>query len=200
MNSQALGNLQGGLAGIFGGLFGNSGQPYQDAMNQYQNWTNQAASYQNPYIQAGNAAIPNYQNWLTSMQNPSQFINGLMNQYQESPYAKYQQQQSMRAAQNIGSASGLTGSTPLQLQAQQNASNISSQDQNQWLQNVLGVNTQYGAGNQYLIGTGANSANALTNLYGSGAGNMAQLAYGKGAGQQSNFWDLLGGGLDLLGI
>jgi hypothetical protein len=195
----AGGMLGGGLAGLLGGLFGNSGAPYGDAMKQYQQWIQKAQGAQNPFLQAGQGAIGNYQNWLQSMQNPSGFINNLMGQYQQSPWAKYQQDQSMRAANNIGSASGLTGSTPLQLQAQQNAQNISSGDMNQWLQNVLGINTQYGAGNQYLMGQGANAANSLTNLYGTAGANMGQMAYGQGAGQNQDFWNTIGGAGEALG-
>ena len=109
MGSQA----QGGLGQLFGGLFGNSGAPFSDAMKQFQNYYGQAQGYQNPFYQAGTGAIPQYQEWLQGMQNPSGFINNLMSKYQESPFAKFQQQQGVRTAQNMGSASGLTGSTPL---------------------------------------------------------------------------------------
>jgi len=103
----------------------------------------------------------------------------------------------MRAAQNMGSATGLTGSTPLMQQAQQNAQNISSQDMNQWLQNVLGINTQYGAGQQNLMTGGQNAANALTNMWGNMGNQMGQAAYGKKAGEDQDFWNMIGGGLQL---
>ena len=193
----AGGMMGGGLAGLLGGMFGNSGAPYEDAMKQYQHYGNMAQNVQNPFLQAGQGAIGNYQHWLQGMQNPSGFINNLMGQYQESPYAKYEQQQAMRTAQNMGSASGMTGSTPLQLQAQQNASNISSQDMNQWLQNVLGINTQYGAGNQYLMGQGANSANALTNMYGQMGQQMGDAAGNRKAAQNNDFMSMLMGGAQL---
>ncbi len=186
-----------GIAGLLGGLFGDSGAPYNAAMDQYQQYTNRAQSAQNPFLQAGTGAIGNYQNWLQGQQNPSQFINNLMNQYQMSPWARYQQQQAMRTANNIGSATGLTGSTPLQLQAQQNAANISSQDMNNWIQNVLGINTQYGQGEQNLIGGGQGAANALTSLYGTAAGDTGRLAYGSEAGRQNDMWNTLGGAAQL---
>lgn len=189
-----------GIAQLFGGLFGNSGEPYNAAMDQYREWAKRAQNVQNPFLNAGTGAIGNFQDWLKGMQNPSGFINNIMGQYQESPYARYQQQQAMRAAQNMGSASGLTGSTPLQMQAQQNASNISSQDMNQWLQNVLGINSQYGAGNQYLMGQGANAANALTGMYGNMGQQMGQAAYGQQAGRNQDFWNMIGGGLSLFGL
>jgi hypothetical protein len=191
------GNMGSGLFGLLGGMFGNSGAPYNDAMNEYQKWAQQAQGFQNPYMQAGQGAIGNYQNWAQGMQDPSQFINGLMGQYQESPFAKYQQQQGIRTANNMGSASGLTGSTPLQMQAQQNAQNISSGDMNSWLQNVLGINSQYGQSQQNLMSGGQNAANSLTSLYGNMAPWMGGAAYGQQAGKNQDFWNMLGGGLKL---
>ncbi len=182
-----------GLGGILGGLFGDSGSPYNDAMKQYQYWGNKAQSAQNPFLNAGNQATGNLQNWLGTMQNPSQFINNLMGHYQESPFAKYEQQQAMRAGTNAASASGLTGSSPFAQQLQQNASNISSQDMQNWLSQVLGINTQYGAGNKFLSGQGANAANAMTNMYGRMGNNMGQADYGKSATQHHDILSMVRG-------
>lgn len=191
------GNLISGLGGILSGIFGDSGSPYQASMDQYQQFANQAQNVQNPYLQAGNNAIPQYQNWLKGMEDPSKFVNNLMGKYQESPFAKYQQKQAMRAGINAGSANGLSGSTPLMQQMQQNASNISSQDINSWLQNVLGINTQYGVGNQNLMTQGSNAANSLTNMYGEMGKQMGDAAYGKEAGGQNDMFNSLGGLIQL---
>lgn len=182
-----------GMGGFLGGLFGDSGKPYDDAMKQYEDWTNRAENAQRPYTQAGAGGVKDYQSWLKGQKDPSGFINNLMGQYSESPYAKYLQQQSMNAGQNMGSASGLSGSSALMQQMQQNAGNIASQDQNQWLQNVLGINTQYGQGQNNLIGYGANAANALTGMYDNMGGRAGEAAYGKAAGGQNDFWNTLGG-------
>lgn len=202
MNGWDVGNFMsaGGLgaaSGLLGGLFGDSGAPYDAAMEQYKQWANKAQGTQQPFLDAGTGAIPQYQKWLQGMQDPSGFINNLMGQYSQSPYAKYMQGQSMRAGQNAASASGLMGSTPLMQQLQQNAANISSQDQQNWLGNVLGINTQYGQGQQNLMGMGANAANALTGMYGNMGQQMGEAAYGKQAGQQQDFMNMLGGGLSL---
>lgn len=186
-------NFAQGAGSFFGGLFSNSDAPYDAAMNQYREWGQKAQDVQNPYMQAGQQAIPQYQQWLQGQQNPSGFINNLMGQYQESPYAHYMQQQSIRAGQNAASASGLIGSTPFAQALQQNASNISSQDMNQWLQNVLGINTQYGQGQQNLIGTGQNSANALTNMYGNMGNNMASAMYNKENSRNNNQSNMFSG-------
>lgn len=192
-----MAGLGGGIGGFLGGLFGDSGAPYDEAMKQYQKYGQMGADAQNPFLQAGQGAIPDYQNWLKKQQDPSGFINNMMGQYQESPYAKFLQQQSIRGGQNAASASGLMGSTPFAQQLQQNAGNIASGDMNQWLQNVLGINTQYGQGQQNLMTGGQNAANSLTNMYGNMGNQMGQAAYGKQAGKDQDFWNMIGGGAQI---
>jgi hypothetical protein len=191
--------LLGGLGGLFGGLFGNSGAPYDKAMDQYRQWGDKAAGGLQPYQNAGTGAISDYQKWLQGQQDPSKFINNLMSGYKESPYAQNMQQEAMRAGQNAGSASGMMGSTPLMQQMQQNAGNIASQDQNQWLQNVLGINKQYGEGQNNLMTGGQNAANSLANLYSHMGDQMGQGAFGKQAGKQNDFWNTIGGIGSILG-
>jgi len=196
-DSQMFGS---GLGGMLGGLFGgDSGKPYDKAMEQYLQWGNKAQGTQQPFLNAGTQAIPEYQKWLQGQEDPSKFINNLMGQYQASPYSQYLQQQAQRAGQNIGSASGLMGSTPLMEQMQQNAANISSQDMNQWLQNVLGINTQYGQGEENLMKGGQTAANSLTDLYNKMGQQMAEQSYNKEASKQNNFWNTLGGVGSMIG-
>lgn len=192
-SSANMAGLGGGISTFLGGLFGDSGAPYDAAMDQYAKYGKKAEDAQNPFLKAGQGAIPDFQKWLQGQQDPSGFINHLMGQYQESPWAKFQQQQSIRAGQNAASAGGLMGSTPFAQQLQQNAGNISSGDMNQWLQHVLGVNTQYGEGQQNLMSGGQGAANALTNLYGNMGNQMGEAAYGKQAEKDQDFWNTIGG-------
>ncbi len=185
--------MAGGFGGLLGGLFGDSGAPYGKAMDQYEHWANKAQQVQNPFYNAGTGAIGNYQDWLKGMKDPSQFMNNLMGKYQASPYSQYLQQQAQRGGQNAASASGMMGSTPMMEQMQQNSSNIASGDINKWLQNVLGINSQYGQGQQNLIQGGQNAANALTNMYGQMGQQMGEAAYGKEAGGQQDMWNTIGG-------
>jgi len=171
-------------AGMFGGgLFGSSSDPYKKSRKYLEQYADKAASYQNPFYDAGTAAIPQYQDWLSGMKDPASFINNLTNQYQESPYQQYEQDQAMRAAKNMGSSSGLTGSTPLMLQAQENSANISNKYMEDWLRNVLGINTQYGMGLNNMVGMGQNSANNLSQIY-SNLGN--QLSGSSAASSMAN--------------
>ena len=187
-----------GLGGLLGGPFGDSGKPYDKAMEQYQQWMNQAQGVQQPFLDAGKQGMGNFQEWLGGMKDPSKFINGLMENYQASPYTQFMQQQAQNAGINAGSASGLTGSSALAQQMQQNAGNIAQQGMDSWLQNVLGINSQYGQGQQNLMGVGQNAANSLTNMYNQMGQNMGQAAYGKQAGKQNDLWNTIGGGLSAL--
>jgi hypothetical protein len=193
------GDIGSHLGQLFGGLFGNSGSPYEDAMKQYEKWAGKGEATQNPFLEFGKAGMPMFQDWLKGMQDPSKFINNLMGGYQESPFAKFQQEQGMRAAQNMGSASGLTGSTPLTQFAQENAQNISSKDMQDWLGRVLGVNTQYGQGLGQQIGVGQNAANALTNMFGDMGRQMGEAAYGRQAGRNQDRMNTWGGLFNLAG-
>ena len=191
--------MLGGLGGILGGLFGNSGKGYDKAMEQYQQWADKAQGTQQPFLNAGTGAIGDYQKWLQGQQDPSKFINEQMKNYSASPYAQNMQQQAMNAGNNFASANGLMGSTPMAQQMQQNAGNIASADQNQWLQNVLGINTQYGQGQNNLMQGGQNAANQLTNLYGQTGKEMGDAAYGKEKSKSNDFWGALGGLGGLIG-
>lgn len=187
-----------GLGGMLGGLFGNSGKPYDKAMEQYQKFMQMGQGVQQPYLDAGTGAIGDYQKWLQGQQDPSKFINGLMQNYQQSPYTSYLQQQAQNAGTNMGSASGLSGSSALAQQMQQNAGNIAQQGMDSWLQNVLGINTQYGQGQQNLMTGGQNAANSLMNMYNQMSQQMGDAAYGKEAGKQNDLWNTIGGGLGML--
>lgn len=197
--SQAHGENQfGGGVNFLSGLLGGSGKPYENAGREYEKYANRGKEYQNPFFEAGKRGLGNYEEWLNGQKDPSGFINHLMSGYSESPWASFQKQQGQRAADNSASASGLIGSTPYMQTSQDYARNISSQDQNQWLQHVLGVNTQYGHGEQNLMQGGQNSANILTQLQEMIASAKGQASYGESKGRMSDRNNLIGGGLQFL--
>ena len=72
------------------------------------------------------------------------------------------------------------------MQAQQNANNLSGEDMNQWLQNVLGINTAYGGALKDQVGVGQGAANQLTDVSKNAATNAGQAAYGQAQGQQND--------------
>ncbi len=187
------GDFGNGMAQFFGGLFGDSGRPYRDARNSLEEYMGKATGAQNPFLDMGKDAIPKYQEWLNGMKDPSGFINNLMGKYNESPWAKYQKEQALRASGNQGSASGLNGSTPMAQFNQQNAQNISSQDMNQWLQSVLGINSQYGEGEHNMINGGQHAADQISRLYNNFGEDIAGARYNEGAARNRDRNDIWGG-------
>ena len=182
-----------GIGQVLNSYFTNPSRPYEKAEGAYDPMFNKSVEAQNPFYNAGKSAIPQFQNWTNSMSNPTDFINHIMSQYQQSPWAKFQTEQGKRGLTNYGSANGLSGSTPLSQFQEQYAHDIGSQDMSQWLEHVLGINTQYGAGLQDQFHTGANAATNLSNIYGQGASDKANLAYNKEAGEQQNTGNMVSG-------
>ncbi len=200
--AQGIGNEVGGRAGGLGqllsGLFGNSGGAYSDAMKQYQKYLEPASQNFNPFIQAGQGAIDPYQRSINTMRNPLRYMENIFSQYQQSPQAQNLQRDSLNAANNAASASGLMGSTPLQMAAQQGAHDISSQDMQQYLQNALGIQGQHQAGLQNLMQGGLQGAQGQGNILSQLAQLMGEGAYGKKAGAQNDTNNIISGFLSLL--
>jgi hypothetical protein len=191
-------NIGGGLSNILGGIFSNPSKAYENAGNEYEKYYNQSQGYQEPYYNAGKEAIGGYQDWLHGMENPSEFINKQMGSYNESPYAHYLQQNALRSAQNLGSSNGLSGSTPMMQFMQQNANNIASGDINDWLQNVLGINSQYGAGLNNLMGYGQNASNTMSQNAMNQGQRMGDVAYNQQAAKDQRMGNIIGGAGSLL--
>lgn len=193
-----MGGLGSSLAQLFGGLSGNSGKPYQKAMQQYGQYFNPAIAGFQPYQQAGQAALNPFSQALHQMQDPTAYMKNIMASYQQSPFAKQQQQEAMQAANNFGSASGLLGSSALQNAAQQNAANISNQDMQQYFQNAMGINNSYLGGLQNLISGGQGAAGGQAGLYSNLGQLMGEGAFGKQMGQQQDRSNIFGGLFSLL--
>ncbi len=188
-----FGTIVAGLPGVAQGLFGNSGRPYKKAFNAFLPYFQQSQAFQAPFFQTGAGALGLNQQYLNKMQDPSSFINSLMNNYQESPWAKFQTDQALRANNHMASAAGLIGSTPWQQAGEQYARDISSQDMNTWLQNVLGINTQYGQGIQNEVNMGQHAGDILSELFNQGGQMAGQAAYGQEAGRQQDRNAFIGG-------
>jgi hypothetical protein len=193
MIMQGMQNFGGGLGGVLGGLFNNSGRPYQKASDAYGQGFGQAQQSQQPFYNAGVNSIGTYQDWLNKMSNPSGFVNNLMSGYQESPWAKFQTDQALRASNNQASAEGLIGSTPLAQRNADYARNISSQDMGNWMDRVLGVNTQYGQGVNNVMTGGQNAANNISNLQSMLAQLQGGAAFGQAQGEQKDRSGIIGG-------
>ena len=187
-------------------------QQYQQGRSDISGALSGAQGGLNPYMQAGVGGLGAYQNALAGMADPQAYYNKIMSGYQESPTAQYQQQQAIKAATSAGTASGTLGSGELGRQMEQQSQQISSQDMQNYLNNVLGINNQYLSGESGLAGMGQQAANQsgqwgmnagedlarMASQYGIDEGNLiGQMGQAKGQGDlaNSNMWrNMIGSG------
>lgn len=196
-------NLGSGLGNMFGG------GGYDDMTDAYNNIASQASGYiqnQNnqsaPYIQAGTGAIPNYQNWLSSMQDPSKYMANAMAGYQESPYAKYMKQQTLNQLGSQQAMTGQLGGGGGMMDMASAANDIDSNDVNQYLDRYNQINNAYGAGTSNLmdfgqrgIGQEDDFISKMMDALSNAEGNSAQSQFGgsqAASGLLSSLGSLLG--------
>jgi len=164
-------------------------QAGQQQLNKYNNLANnfyeQAKAYQQPFAHIGLSQVGNLNEIINNLLNPETLRNKYLQGYQESPEAIQNEKIAQERGLNSANASGLNGSNTA-LNAIQNAtSQISLADRNNYLKNLMD-NYLHGADFvKDIYGTGANSANSLTQsaiaqaLNTSNLGSSsADLAYG----------------------
>jgi hypothetical protein len=162
-----------GMGGLFGSMLG-GGMTFKnpaDAANPYLSQiTGQVSPYFQPYIQAGQQALPQLQQQYGSLLNdPMGMMNKMGSGFQQSPGYQFQVDQATKAANNAASAGGMLGSPAEQ-------------------QSLAGTVT--GLANQDYY----NALDHSMNLYGqglTGMGNMAQMGYGAGRDLSSIIEDQL---------
>jgi len=80
--------------------------------NQSQNYLNQGTQYLQPWYDTGQDALQNYYHTVLGLtQHPGQLTSQIYGQYQTSPYAQYQLQQT-QAQMNAAAAAGGYLGTP----------------------------------------------------------------------------------------
>lgn len=203
---------------IFGGGQGAAAQDQEEAirraMQQEQQYLGQSTGYMQPWWQAGQKALPEYQEALGRMKDPNAFINQMMGGYQQSPFAKFQEHQGIQAANQGAAASGMLGSGAQQKALAQFSQDLSSKDMQQYLQNQMGVWGNYMGGLGGLSGQGMQAGKQMGDwTMGAGrdvAGMEEQIGQARAQGDvaNSNAWgnlfglgvNLLGGGLGAMGM
>ena len=160
------------LGSLVGGLWGqhNAKNPFAEANPYLQQMQPTVEQYLSPYInagqQAGKTVGAQYQDLIN---NPGAMMNRMGAGYEQSPGYQYNVNQATNAANNAAAAGGYIGSPAEQEQLARAIAGISSQDYNQYLNNVMGL---YGQGLQ-------------------GMGNINQLGYGAAQGAVGSLSDML---------
>jgi len=180
-----LDNLFGGLGfgqskiGAAQGVLGGE----QAGLNSLQQFQGQLA----PYQQAGVGALGEFNQAIQPQVNdPVGFINNIASQFKSSPGAQFQTQQGIAAANQGGVTSGSLGSGAQQKALSQFAQGVTSQDQQQFLQNVLGQHQQGLQGLQGLIGSGLSADQIQEQYLNALAQQQAQVGAAQGALASAN--------------
>ena len=163
-----------------------------------------------PFQKTGGQAFQSEFGQLQQEADPTAFVNNILSQFQQSPAQKFAQQQGIQASRNQLEAAGLGGSGAGAQALQQQGSDIAGQQQQQFLQNVLGVRQQTLGGLGQLGGMGLQSALAggqFNMQTGEDiASEQARAAQARAAAEQASqqqqsggIGSLIGGGISLLG-
>lgn len=171
-----------GVGGLVGGLMGQHGahqmqNQIQNGMNNMKQYSDQGLSYLQPYNQAGQDALGKYQDFNKQFSDPSQAYNKIMGQYQMTPTAQFQMQQMQNQMNNSAANSGTMGSPEQQKQMMQFAQGLTSQDQQQYLNNIMGMGNQYESNLGNLMGVGLNAGMGMNQnrmMLGDSIANMYQ--------------------------
>lgn len=141
--------------------------------------------YYNPFIQGGQEAGGILKNQYGSMVNdPTGFINNILSKYTQSPGAKYQTGLLSKQIGNTAAAGGFAGTPEAQREFGQEASDINSQDMQQFLQNALGVYGTGMTGEQNFYDKGFEASGSLADALASVLGSQGGLAFNQAT--QSN--------------
>jgi hypothetical protein len=179
-----------GLGQMLAGMFG--GDPAAAANKYYNQIPGMISGYYNPYIQAGNAALPQLQSQYGQlMNNPGAMINKFGTSFHQSPGFNFQVNQALGAANRAAAAGGMAGSPMEQQNLAGTVNGLANQDYYNYLNHVMNA---YGMGLQGegdLAHMGFNASSGLAQNIADAMMNQGNMAYSN----QVNRNQSLGSGL-----
>lgn len=179
----------------------------REGLGEMKGYGQQGIGYLSPFRDAGLGQLGTLQQAIARMTNPNQFFGDMMKGYQESPMATQQRQAGLNDSLAAASASGMTGSSDLMRQINEQSQRISNQDQQQYFNNLMGINNQGLGMSQGLyntgFGAGGNMANIMSNLGQAIAQMYGQIGQAQNMGAQAKaggISNLISGAGSLLGF
>jgi hypothetical protein len=172
---------------------------YQKGQEQLDKYYQLAQQQFQPLAQQGQEAYVGLSDAMKQLLHPDELQNQWAQGYQESPYAKQLEGMATEHGLNAASSMGLMGSTPALQALQAGTSQISNQDRQQYLNDLM---QKYMAGTgigQNIYGTGANAMGQMGQNAMNMGQNAAQMAYGQQNAPGNMLGSLLGTGAGLFG-
>jgi hypothetical protein len=177
------------LAGAFGYK-----NPADAAMPYLEQIPGAISGYYDPYIQAGQQALPQLQQQLAALlSSPGQVLGGIGADFQQSPGYEFSVNQQVDAAKRAAAAGGMGGSPAAQWDAMQRAEQLAGTDYYNYLDRALGLYGTGLSGTQGLSTQGLQAGQSFADQLASVLGSQAQLAYSGQQGQNQAAGGILGG-------
>lgn len=169
------------LPALFSSLFGGGSEDVEEAQEraiaERRRAMQQAAGFLQPFREGGIFGMKGLEDISSQMHDPVSFLNRIMAQYQESPGAKFERGQATEALQSQAQSLGLLDSGAERASLANLVSNLASRNQQQFLQNVLGIQSGRGQLLQSLFGGGLGAGQALaTGALKTGAGIAGDIS------------------------
>ncbi len=167
------------LAKLFGGHGGGQGSNPANAAQPFLQQIPQVGhNAYDPYIQQGQAAGQRTGSQYESLMNdPQAFINKLMEGYKPSEGYQFQKGELTSQLGNAAAAGGVAGTPTDQMNQGKAIQGLLSQDQQQYLQNALGVYGTGLSGEQHAADQGFNASGSLADLLGGNLNQQANLGF-----------------------
>lgn len=137
--------------------------------------------YYDPYIQQGQQAGQTLQGEYGKQLDPSSFMDHIMGQYKQSEGYKGRQGDLMKQMAAVAGQGGYAGTPMAQQQYGEQANKLMADDQQQYLQNALGIYNQGIGGEREVAERGYGASGSLADMLGGALGSQATNAFG---GQQ----------------
>ena len=188
--------LGAGLGGIFGALFGRD--PSKMANKYIGQMEQRTGQYLNPYINQGLGAMGQLGGQYGSLINdPSGKLAEFGKNYKESPGFQNQLKQALTGAGHAAAAGGMAGSPQHEQQNMQLASDISAQDYNNYMNQVMGLYGQGLQGQQGIANMGFGASQSMADNIAQQLAQQAAFAYQGQKGKNSLWGNIFGslGGL-----
>lgn len=180
-------------------LFGGGKNPADSAMPYLNQIPGQTLPYMQPYFNAGTQALnPLQDQYSHLLGDPGSFMNKMGESYQQSPGFKAAMENALTAGNHASAAGGMAGTPQDQFQQMKMATDLTNQDYNGWLQNVLGL---YGAGlsgEQGLAGMGQQAGQSMADMIAQTLAQQGNMAF-RGQQEQNSQRNSMLGGLGKLG-
>lgn len=160
------------------GVFGNPKDPMKSANKYFEQAPGQLHPYYDPYVNAGQQALPSLQNQFQSLMNdPTALMTSIGTQFKPSPGYQFNYDQSMQAANNAAAAGGMLGSPQHQQQASTIASGLANQDYYNYIDRAMKDYMTGIGGMSDINQQGFNASTDLGSMLASLLMNQGQLAY-----------------------